>query len=304
MAGLLATVIVVMAWKKLLPFVLLLFVIAMRNIDFDRVAKITFVMLTIFLISVVSGSYFNLVNNFAGNDGRISLGFAYQTYLSHFFLEWVFLFLYLYSDKVNIFWTGFICAIDYYIFYNTKTRNSFLLVILVMIVFLFCKKISLIKNLLCSKICAECSVLIALLISTFMLFMKRSNSIMVRVFDSLLSGRLSIMERIYREYGIPLFGTNIEWFTKSSYNFIDNSFYYICLFYGSIFLIIITAGIIYMMYCLRKEGNYIVILIWDITLLHSLFDPQLIQLAFNPFILLIGVYLWKIRHLEKESLPK
>lgn len=298
--GTFTSFIIIIAWKKLIPVVLLLFIITVRKMDFNKIMTIVFWILFIFLVNIYCFYKLGLIGNYVTYDGKISLGYTYTTTMSHHFLSCILIYIYIYHDRINIAKIALILGINYYIFYCTGARTSFYLVILAVIIVLL-KKIKCfhIKSLFLTKCCADFSIFICLFISYFMMILPVKKGIYF-VINTFLSGRLSLMNSAYKQYGIPLFGTDIEWNfdgENGNYNYIDNSFYQICLLYGLIFLLIIVCSYAFTMKKLREKGYYDLIWILDLVLIHSIFEPQFIQLVYNPFILLIGIYTWTPKYL-------
>ena len=109
-----------------------------------------------------------------------------------------------------------------------------------------------------------------------------------------ISSRLSLAHNAISEYGIKIFGTAFEMIgggsdtvTRSGYNYIDSSYCLILLQYGAAVLLIIclwnmwTAG-----KAVRAKKRRIVVALALISV-HSMIEHHLLELAYNPFLLLV-----------------
>lgn len=296
MMGFVGSTIVLFLWKKLIPIVLILFIITVKNIDFNHLAKKTLQILLFFLVTVQVFYKMGVINTNIDVYGRNSIGFTYSTMCSHFFLALVLLSIYVYKEKLKFFHWIMILSANLYIFVNTRARNSFGLVLITFVLFIIMKRSNVLKRIFRRNVFAEYSILIAQVISLLVMLFYNSSSLVWAKMNAILSGRLSLMKNAFMEYGIPLFGCDIEWkFEAGNYNYIDNSFYQICLLYGWVFLICLVFGTFVLMRKMKMDQNYYGIMIFDIIIVHSIIDPQFYQLAYNPFLLLIGVYAWQNR---------
>lgn len=111
--------------------------------------------------------------------------------------------------------------------------------------------------------------------------------------NKLISSRLWLAHEAIMEYGIKFFGTAFDMtggggdiVTRSAYNFIDSSYCLILLQYGSV--ILITTCILYMWTVKRaiNVGNRRLAMALALIAIHSMIEHHLLELAYNPFLLL------------------
>lgn len=111
--------------------------------------------------------------------------------------------------------------------------------------------------------------------------------------DSIISGRLSLAQRAFREYGIKYFGTAFdmvgfgsETVRRSGYNFVDSSFCLILVRYG---MAVLAAVLVIYFLVERKalrSGKRKLMVAFALISIHSVIEHHLLELAYNPFLLL------------------
>ena len=118
-----------------------------------------------------------------------------------------------------------------------------------------------------------------------------------QLINSLLTDRIRLTANAIRNYGIHLFGNNIEWIgfggstdtdsLLASYNFVDSSYGYILVNFGIIiFCITIFLFVICSKYLRRTEGK-IRCFIFGIVLLYCFIEPRLLEVHVNTFLFLL-----------------
>lgn len=113
--------------------------------------------------------------------------------------------------------------------------------------------------------------------------------------NEMLSGRLYYMNRGFIEYGINLFGSPVSFILTGgdNYFYIDCSYINIAMRFGVIILIFTIIGIEVLLKRALNDRNMTLLLVIICICLHSITDPQLLSLAYNPFLMLIGIYMFK-----------
>lgn len=111
--------------------------------------------------------------------------------------------------------------------------------------------------------------------------------------DSIISGRLTLAQRAFREYGIKYFGTAFdmvgfgsETVRRSGYNFVDSSFCLILVRYG---MAVLAAVLVIYFLVERKalrSGKRKLMVAFALISIHSVIEHHLLELAYNPFLLL------------------
>lgn len=111
--------------------------------------------------------------------------------------------------------------------------------------------------------------------------------------DSIISGRLTLAQRAFHEYGIKYFGTAFdmvgfgsETVRRSGYNFVDSSFCLILVRYG---MAVLAAVLVIYFLVERKalrSGKRKLMVAFALISIHSVIEHHLLELAYNPFLLL------------------
>lgn len=241
---------------------------------------------------------------------RHCLGFGYPTFLSHYWLAVTLLALYLSHWRPTFIRYACVFGINFAIYYFTDARNSFLLVLVVLLGSgvarwarpRFPQSLKPIANQILSHI-TICTVII----STVLLVMIPAESEIGSKIDSLMSGRVSLTQEAFDQYDVKLFGQRITWsymyvegealktgymvngeFVEAPYLYVDNSYFNRLLTWGLvpialaiIALELTTCRLVHM----RQYGLCIALAIFAV---HAILDPQLFDLAYSPFLPLVG----------------
>lgn len=249
-------------------------------------------------------------------DGTVrhGLGFLYCTYVSHYYLNLVLSYLYLRGDKLK--WIEYvpIIAIDSIIYFLTDSRNSFLLVLFAVVLSIGIR-FEPIKRLvrgraMRSAVCGVFVLCAALSIAATVAY--DGNSPTWRNMNSLLSNRLEQTQVSFHRYGVTPFGREITFLGNSiivteegivelkaaglpgDLNYVDCSYMNVLIRLGVLALLaaiaMLTAG------CLQAvAGDCLVLQIGlVVTALHSLVDPQLLELPYDFFLIVCFVALCEL----------
>lgn len=111
--------------------------------------------------------------------------------------------------------------------------------------------------------------------------------------NSIISSRLYLAQRAFNEYGIKFFGTAFdmvgfggETVRRSGYNFVDSSFCLILVRYG---IVALAATLLIYFIVERKalrSGKRKLMVAFALISIHSVIEHHLLELAYNPFLLL------------------
>lgn len=111
--------------------------------------------------------------------------------------------------------------------------------------------------------------------------------------NQILSNRLLLAQNAFQQYGISLFGTTFEMIgngsgvvSRTGYNFIDSSFCLILIRYGILpFGAVLLISVLASIKALRT-GNRRIVFALALIAVHSMIEHHLMELAYNPFLLL------------------
>ena len=112
--------------------------------------------------------------------------------------------------------------------------------------------------------------------------------------NQVLSSRLSLAHTGILRYGLKLFGNPVEWSGGrygierfDTYFYVDSSYVNIALTYGMIALVFVVLSFTLLNYKAYKRGNYKLCIVFMFLALHSFTDPQLLELKYNPFLVIM-----------------
>lgn len=305
-SSLLAVLIIVSAissnnLKYLSYFFLLIF--STKNIDIRNVIKYYCGVLSFLLVLVFIGYWLGVLPNYyAVSDGgyRNALGYNYITYAPNLFFHLELAYLYVRGNKIKFRELVFLFVISFYLYIKTNTDSAFYLGILAIILVLFLKVFRVkteFKNWF-TNFTDRWLLLISAIVPIALSILYGTKSNLFKLLDGILNNRLRLGYEAINNYGIKLFGQEVEVIgTKvsgtvlkydESYNFIDSSFLRILLTYGVVILLFLIISYIILGY----KNPYRTItysVCFMILVLHSIWDPQFFDIFYNPFLIFIGV---------------
>lgn len=229
-------------------------------------------------------------NYVSGNvdPNRMTLGFNYHSYLPNHFFHAVIAYIAYKKDDIKVRETLVILGINFVLYYFTKTSAAFLCV-LVAVAVLWILKLSpekirqKISDAFVYSTVFFCgfSFLITLLWSPENAFMNKLNAF--------IHNRLALGNQGLHNIGVSLFGKDY-WFNQTSgvYDFVDSSFLHIAIIYGVVVLVLLVAGFTVLTKNAAKAKRYAFCAAVFALMLHSFVEPQLPDLSYDPFLLMLG----------------
>lgn len=242
---------------------------------------------------------------YRGTTARHSFGFFYSTQLSHIYFFNILAYC-IYRNQLKRTEYFIIVIIASIIFITTGSRNAFILTI----VFLICYYMLFNQN----NIYIWCYLrrykekiiyiskhfyTISFGLSFISSMLYNQQSFIFTKLNELLNNRLILGYNAIINYGIHLFGNYIKWIgmteanTNQLYNYVDNSFLQILLTNGFVFICIL----LYFFYLLMKKlidiKNYRLLLCLIFIAIHSLIDPQLLNIEMNIFLVLLVPFIYQ-----------
>lgn len=260
------------------------------------------VLLTLFLYFI--GVYSYDAYNDAGVS-RLYLGFTYTTYLPNYFFHILLVYITLKKHSITLLETIMILIMNEVIKFWTNTAGAYYEIILLIVVLwiqklapkLFKKKIILVAEI--------CGMPLLAISSIYLAYNYDASNTFYVMLDSLLSSRLRLGHMAINRYGFNLFGNVIEWVTgrygierTEAYFYVDASYLNIALRFGVVLLILIVLGFILLGRKAYQEEKTMLCIALIFLAIHSWSDPQLFDIKYNPFLIMIGTAL-----LRKGDLP-
>lgn len=277
-------------------------VIGCFNIEFRKIIKYTLIVEIIVISIIITLALTKIIPNYnyirkINNTSRYALGFAFPSYPAIFVYSLTCIYLFYRDKKVKIIEYIMLFLINLILFFATNTKFELVCSILMITASILYKYYSKdwIDKLI--KYCAKYIMIFLTVISIFIAFTYNSNNKTYSFINKTLSNRLYLMSTAVKEYGLPAFGKKIDWIDRNaivngdkqgeSENVVDNGYIYIILNYGWVFLIVLEIGYYKLVEIEEKKGNkffkYIIIILG----IHTFINPQLMQLVYNPFMLVL-----------------
>lgn len=272
------------------------FIVAAHDVDFQDIIKWSLWVHIGALIFVIGSCYAGILENriyglMYGIRIRDSLGFQYTTTSSNFFFYMILMWVYWRKSKITWLEVAVLIAGNLYLFSKTDTKNAFALGMLAIIGTVVLKYIPYLREY--RKIYSVLAVGIVPALSAGIISISIKYDQAIRwmyKFNKMISGRLNLGKEEYLNYGLRLFGQEIEWIGGEPeegivYNFVDSSYMQMLLNFGPIILGLILAGLILIgiFIAIRKDTYFL--LVFVLFAVHSTFDPQLVWIGYNSFLL-------------------
>lgn len=270
-----------------------------RRFRFRSLLQVGVVVTFVAVLVVVGSHAIGLIGQVYDNDrNRGSLGFGWVTFLSHYNLMLVIGYSILRQTRIRNAEIFILLAVSVFIFYKTGSRNSFVLAIAyicLMLVFKCFKhwnagKVACGIAAISFPICALASWFLFVTINPYTLFGTGLNSF--------FSGRISLTQQALDLYGVNLFGSIVQWVTQSGirsgayassqYLYVDCSYMNILINYGLVFFVVLMVGLAVVAYKATRRCGSIFGLAFVIFAVHGIVDPQLLDLHYCTFLLLLG----------------
>ncbi len=240
---------------------------------------------------------------------RMFLGFVYTTYLSNYIFHITLAYFFIKKKPINLLETIIFLGINLFAYLTTDTRAVFYeLIVFIAIMWL----IRVFPNIFKPKIFKYFSIILmpALAIIIFVLSYKfSSGSSFLSTINNYLSGRLALGQKALNLYGVHLFGAKTKWYTGTygvdrfeEYFYVDSSYLNIMLSFGIIILIFICLGFSIIAKHKHEERQYMAMFALVFLAIHSFTDPQLFEIRYDPFILLLGSAFLTIGKTTQEGL--
>ncbi len=273
-----------------------------KNVSFEKLLKVTLIIqAAVFAVTVVC-SQIGILEDFiwdAGSRDRHGLGYTHSLLGSHFVL-FMSVILVVLIGKMTVWATALILAANYLMYVFTDSRIS-LVGGITFAIFAWMARLFDKKNKKRNMLSYVVSVIPFLFAGGSILVSANCNwnvGVVNRIND-LLSSRLWLMATAWEQYGITLFGQKIKWIGESTrktsgfdstlaYNYVDNAYMQSMFNYGILFVILLCVGFGIVLYRNMQKGNYLMVAALAVVLVHGLLNPQLVELAYNPFLLLLS----------------
>ncbi|MGV3050167.1 hypothetical protein [Streptococcus hyovaginalis] len=284
----------------ILLFTLLLFIFSIKDINLEKLVRVHFFLsITVLVITQVllSIDAISDISVRTINGVYYYMGYRYLSYPPNIFFHAICSYVFLKKNKINFWDLLWITLVNYYYFVKTGVDSAFYFTLLILVISYIFKvsKIEYQKDLKLLTVLEKTLIPFELAIVYFLSKnFSYANSKLVAL-DSFLSNRIRLGNDALNLYGISTFGNEVTWNTQDvfgryygKYLFVDSSFLNILITYGIVFTLILIVAF----YFLPNKNPYRSIyyqLAFIIIVLHSMWDPQFLNIWYNPFLTFLGV---------------
>lgn len=273
-------------------------IVGAKDVDFDKILKVYLTIGITIMVAAFAASQMgwieNLVYVIEGRGERNSFGIIYPTDFAAHVFYLVAGVACLFEDKIKVWKLIPIVGLATFVYAKCNARTSFLCMLLVVAALLF---IRFLKNILKENNRIYYIVNSAMLIfaGLFLGLAHTFNELdtwSVKI-NNILSYRLYYSDRAIEKYEYKLFGQNIEqngwgkgFDIYYEYFFLDDSYIRIALMYGVVLLLVVL--VIFYICGVRaiKTKRIVVVFMIAIVALHSFMEHHLLEIAYNPFVVL------------------
>lgn len=284
-------------------FLLWLLILGARDIPFYRIVKVFLGICGSLLLAAMICAGTGLIEDYtyARADGAVrhALGTGSPTNCGAFLLFQILCWWYLRKEKITYYEAGIAAVIAVFVrqYINARTAAGCIAGVAVIMCiqrFFYQKNERQGKtyqmNSVLSSLLILSHIFAAGLITVASVFFDDQNPWMVKL-DSLLSTRLMLGRKALNLFDFKWFGQYIrnfshaEGLTEGGYFYIDSSYLQIALMYGTVCLAAVLLCFLIIGCRAKNQKDWTFIWILAFLAVHSIIEPRLIQLAYNPFIL-------------------
>lgn len=302
-------VVVALSSSRIFEIVLVIaFFTAGRNIKSDKLLKNYFavalgtILFTLFLYVIGIYEYDAFVS---GGRTRLYLGFTYTTYLPNYFFHLVLVYFVLKKKSIKIKDTLAIIILNLIIYRLTDTKAVYYEMYLLLLLMWGLRIAPAIYRGRVFKMGTLAVMPILATLSIWLSYIYTTSNYILLFLNQLLSTRLSLGHLALERYGMTWFGSKTAWVTgrygierTEAYFYVDSSYLNIALSFGVITRMLVLVGFYVLNRKALVEHQYALCVALIMLAVHSFSDPQLFDLKYDPFLILVGTAI-----LRKEALP-
>lgn len=303
----LITIAIAIFAKNRSVFFILLILVALRKMDFDKLIKIAFKIFLVSFLVTISLAMLGIIPNWEFSRGmtpRYSLGFIYATDAIGMYL--VIILMFFYTKRKNSTKTELLIleVINVFMYSYTNGRVSFILISTILFL-QFLSRFQFIKDIFYNNFVQKCLKMICYTLPVvlfiglhLLVVMYASNNFVANKVNKILSNRVKLTYQAYRNYEMKPFGEKINWNgwggygykeqnneEEFTYNFLDSSYASIVFDYGLVLSCIVILGYRKILITNYKDKNYWLVITIIFVLLWSFIEQHIINLGKNVFVL-------------------
>lgn len=282
------------------------FVIGAKNVKFKDIIKWYVYLISILLLLLIIYSLLGIIPNLVFHPSfrppRYSLGTIYPSVISAHFLFLVLAYCYLRFNKLNIFDYVLIIIGSIICMKLTNTRLDFVATIITIPVMIVAQRAY--NNYYYSRLITSflwmATPILCFLMNFLCLFYNPKNKLL-HALDALFSGRLALCHDAFNKYSINFWGRTIvehsfvgikglqlsNHFGDANvhYFYIDSSFVRMVILWGLFAFVSIIVCTTFIALRATIDQTFVLSAIIFVASLNFMFEPHIIQIVYNPFIL-------------------
>lgn len=284
------------------PIFYALILIASIETDFKRIVKIFMSIQFLFLVFLVSFSLLGFIGDSYTIDNGVQRFFLGYGWVNRAPYCWMFLILeYLYLKKCKLTISEFCIAIIFSLVFYKKTVTDFPFILSLALanfgLFKYIKYNFSYYNIIKKKLISRFYLIVfffVVSIGVSIPFIYKSDNYILSTINKVVNYRFSLANTAIERYNIGLFGHNIKWTgastllfgmgTSNQYFYVDCDYIKLSLEYGVVFTGLITATYVFGIIIAGRYKEYNVCFCLLFVGILCIFEPRLIDFAFNPFI--------------------
>lgn len=282
------------------------FVFGAKNINFRTIIKWYLYFNIVLVLSIMAISLLKIIPNLIyysyHRPTRYSLGMVYPSNIAAFFLFIALAYCYLSFNHLNLWDYCGIFIISFVGMRLTNTRLDFLATLLIIPVMIIAQRAY--RGKILARDLASffwMAVPITAWVAVFGSYFYTDHNLFLKKMNDLSSGRLVLGHNAFQRYNPNLFGRSITEYSNAgveghkyasgvgqlshNYFYIDSSYLRMLLLWGVVFFVIVIICLTAIAVKSTLQKNYVLSAIILIISLSLMFEPHIIQLIYNPFLL-------------------
>ena len=315
--GLFATILIYFIVGKMTALsselsVSILFIYALRDVPFKKVAQTSLVVSTCLLFFIIVSAKVGIITNYievSGSRVRSYLGFRYALFPSMLLMDIVAIVFYLKQNKIQ-YWKWLLLSLSvYWVYDQTDSRLTFFSSCILLACSLLIKWFpELLSKLGYVFKAFKLTFIVNAIISFWVSFTYLNsgysfiNDLLFKV-NHMLGGRLYLANKSLNLYGFGLLGRPVEWYGngltvegvrnyQTYYLYVDNLYVQVLQRFGLLILGLMLSVLTLTLSKIIKKRQWVLALILILMSFHSMIDDLNFYLHYNIFWILVGALIY------------
>ena len=324
--GLFATILIYFIVGKMTALgsevpVSILFIYALRDVPFKKVAQTSLVVSTCLLFFIIVSAKVGIITNYievSGSRVRSYLGFRYALFPSMLLMDIVAIVFYLKQNKIQ-YWKWLLLSLSvYWVYDQTDSRLTFFSSCILLACSLLIKWFpELLSKLGYVFKAFKLTFIVNAIISFWVSFTYLNsgysfiNDLLFKV-NHMLGGRLYLANKSLNLYGFGLLGRPVEWYGngltvegvrnyQTYYLYVDNLYVQVLQRFGLLILGLMLSVLTLTLSKIIKKRQWVLALILILMSFHSMIDDLNFYLHNNIFWILVGALIYPDYQFSDES---